>query len=58
MFAEILHENIFASEMHDHYYMARKFTKTAGMVDRNGSLQAVREETRIPAKSDVWHILA
>lgn len=49
MFPEILHEKTFASEMHDHFYISRKLTKTAEIMNRNGSIQAVREETGIPA---------
>lgn len=56
MFPEILHGNIFASEMHDHYYISRKLTKTAEMINRNGSIQAVREETGMPAKFDIRDI--
>lgn len=58
MFPEILHEKIFASEMHDHYYISRKLTKTAEIMNRDGSIRAVREETGIPAKFDIGGILA
>lgn len=57
MFPEILHEKIFASDVLDHYYMGKKFTKTAETVNRNHSIQAVREETGLPAKfgiGDIW----